>query len=335
MERYQRVLRKYRGRLLNLDNVVGVGLGYKYVEGSMTNKPAVMVFVKEKLPEASLHRGHRIPKTLGEADTDVIEVGEIKLLSERLQKARPARPGMSLGHYRITAGTFGALVKDVITGEPLILSNNHVLANATDGHDGKSGIGDAILQPGAHDGGKDADLIAKLERFIPIEKNTQGTRCPIAKMAEDSANGILGLLRPQYRVRLIKTANTYNLVDAAVAKPVNSRFVSSEIVDLGSVRGVTGAKIGLEVKKSGRTSGITHADIRALNVTMKVALGPGEEATFHDQILAGPMAQPGDSGSLVVDGNMSAVGLLFAGSDLATVINPIETVLKLLKIELI
>lgn len=334
MERYRSLLHKHRNSLLNLDNVVGVGLGYKYVEGKVTDTPAVLVFVKEKLPESELHRGQCVPRTLGDADTDVIEVGEVKLLSGRLQKARPAQPGMSLGHYRITAGTFGALVKDAATGDPLILSNNHVLANSTNGRDGRAKVGDAILQPGAHDGGGDADVIAVLEKFIPIERNSQEASCPIVKSMERGINGLLKLVRPHYQVQFVKTVKTYNLVDAAVARPVDPTHVTSEILDLGALRGTGEAKIGMEVKKSGRTSGITKSTIKSLDVTIKVALGPGEEATFHQQILAGPMARPGDSGSIVVNENMAAVGLLFAGSDLATIINPIETVLKLLKIAL-
>ncbi|MFY9218376.1 MAG: hypothetical protein WAO46_08475, partial [Tepidanaerobacteraceae bacterium] len=84
----------------------------------------------------------------------------------------------------------------------------------------------------------------------------------------------------------------------------------------------------------GRTTGITSSQIQALNVVIKVMLGPTEEATFYDQILTGPMAQPGDSGSIVVDENLRAVGLLFAGSDQATLINPIVNVLKTLQVEL-
>jgi hypothetical protein len=36
--------------------------------------------------------------------------------------------GVSIGHYKGTAGTAGCLVKDKKTGEILILSNAHVLA---------------------------------------------------------------------------------------------------------------------------------------------------------------------------------------------------------------
>ena len=46
------------------------------------------------------------------------------------------------------------------------------------------------------------------------------------------------------------------------------------------------------------------------------------------------MSQPGDSGSLLVDGSENkAVALLFAGSDQVTVHSPIQKVMELLEIE--
>lgn len=133
MERIQRILRQHEKRLLKLENVVGLGLGYKIIQGRTTNKPAIIVLVKEKIADEKSLGRNVIPKILSDTPTDVIEVGEVKLLAARIEKARPAKPGMSIGHYRITAGTFGALVRDQKTGDLLILSNNHVLANATDG----------------------------------------------------------------------------------------------------------------------------------------------------------------------------------------------------------
>ncbi|MEW6230146.1 MAG: hypothetical protein AB1700_19020, partial [Bacillota bacterium] len=57
-------------------------------------------------------------------------------------------------------------------------------------------------------------------------------------------------------------------------------------------------------------------------------------ATFRDQFLTGPMADGGDSGSLLVDGEMRAVGLLFAGSDKSTIYNRITNVLEALDVDL-
>ncbi|TYP46577.1 hypothetical protein LZ11_02512, partial [Thermosediminibacter litoriperuensis] len=113
---------------------------------------------------------------------------------------------------------------------------------------------------------------------------------------------------------------------------INPDYISPEILDLGEIRGIAEPRIGMTLVKSGRTSGVSKSEIKALNVRIRVMMGAGEEATFYDQILTGPMAQPGDSGSLVLNEKMEAVGLLFAGSDLATLINPISTVLKLLKV---
>ena len=56
-------------------------------------------------------------------------------------------------------------------------------------------------------------------------------------------------------------------------------------------------------------------------------------ARFTGQVLTEAMSQGGDSGSLVVDGTENkAVGLLFAGSPVATVFTPIDAVLVALNV---
>ncbi len=46
------------------------------------------------------------------------------------------------------------------------------------------------------------------------------------------------------------------------------------------------------------------------------------------------MSKPGDSGSAVLDMDKRVVGLLFVGSDAATIINPIDEVFAALNVEL-
>lgn len=333
MERIRKVLTKNKKKIMSCDNVVGYGLGYKIMRGKTTNEPAIIVLVKKKVPKVELKRTQLIPKTFDNVMTDVIEVGEVRLLAQRTDKSRPAQPGMSIGHYKITAGTFGAVVKDEKTGEPLILSNNHVLANATDGYDGRSAIGDPILQPGLYDGGTDDDVIAYLERYMPITRDSYESSCSIAKKIQDISNFFLKFIRPDYRLTFYKERPSHNLIDAALAKPIKPEYISDDIFELGRIQGVSDPKIGMTVKKSGRTSGVTSGKIKAIDVVLKVMLGDSNEATFHEQILTEPIAQPGDSGSIVVDDNMKAVGLLFAGSNQATIINPILNILKLLKVK--
>lgn len=60
-----------------------------------------------------------------------------------------------------------------------------------------------------------------------------------------------------------------------------------------------------------------------------------EYGLFTDQILAGPMSMPGDSGSLILTSDNYAVGLLFAGSEQATLFNRINHVLDKLNIDII
>src|SRR3990172_1500990 len=115
-----------------------------------------------------------LPEKIDSMPTDVVKSGVFKALlrSEsfggqalsRTDRMRPCPGGFSIGHYMITAGTLGMVVRDSKTGQRLILSNNHVLANSNEGK-----IGDSILQPGPYDGGADPqDLIAYLDRFVPI-----------------------------------------------------------------------------------------------------------------------------------------------------------------------
>ncbi|HBT46576.1 MAG TPA: hypothetical protein DEA73_01645 [Peptococcaceae bacterium] len=324
---------RYGSELLELPRVVGVGVGYKAVRGEVTKKPALVVLVSEKLPVTRLKRDERIPRLLGKAETDVLEVGELRLLTSRTEYKRPAQPGVSIGHFKITAGTFGAVVKDRKTKKPLILSNNHVLANISNGNDGRASPGDPILQPGPYDGGSREQVIGYLERFIPLYSEVQEVTCNKALRAERLANSLLRLVRPDYRFQLQKLAPTPNVVDAAVARPVDPAAIIDEILGLGKVRGVREPQIGLEVVKSGRSSGITRSTVKVLQATVKVILEEGLKGVFVDQFITGPMAQPGDSGSLILDGENYAVGLLFAGSDKSTVGNRIANVLDRLNVE--
>jgi len=333
MERLTSVFNHHWRRLIQQDNVVGVGLGYKETKGRLTDRMSMVVLVRQKLPEAQLSRAELIPPTILSVETDIIEVGELVALS-RVQKHRPAMPGISIGHYRITAGTLGAIVKDAKTAQVLILSNNHVLANTSNALDGRARPGDPILQPGPHDGGGRDDLIARLERFVPIITLRMAPTCSVARSVENATNAVLRRIHSAYNVRFYKKMEKENLVDAAVARPITNDLVTPEIMDIGVVTETAVASPGMVVKKSGRTSGLTTGVVRAVNASVKILMGDLGEAIFIEQIVTTPMAQPGDSGSLVVDSNNRAVGLLSAGSQQATVCNSIQNVFRLLDIRL-
>jgi hypothetical protein len=305
-------------RLMRLRNVVAVGVGFKTVDGVRTNELCVVVSVIKKLPLIQLPESARVPKALGGVQTDVVETGLIFALQNPTEKMRPARPGISIGHYQITAGTLGCLVQR--GGQVYILSNNHVLANSN-----KAQLGDAILQPGPHDGGTNADQIGTLEQFIPVSFGiSTGCGCsPFALLMR-----LLGMAKPMVN----EPSN--NTVDCAIAKPLSADLVNPDILNIGIPTGVGTATLGTPVQKSGRTTGHTTDEITQIDVTVSVSYG-GPVAVFRNQLMAGAMSQGGDSGSAVLDMNRQIVGLLFAGSNTTTIMNPIQFVLDALQVQVV
>jgi hypothetical protein len=104
---------------------------------------------------------------------------------------------------------------------------------------------------------------------------------------------------------------------------------------------------GTPVAKVGRTTATTRGKVTAFeldNVYVNYDIG---NLRFDNQIeIEGdgndPFSQGGDSGSLIVDADRKAVALLFAGGDVGgsngkglTYANPIDAILKALKIELL
>ena len=85
------------------------------------------VLVEQKKPVEALSAEDLIPPDVNGARTDVVEIGRLEAFTNPRDRFRPNIPaGVSIGHYMVTAGTLGAIVMDRNTGEPLILSNNHV-----------------------------------------------------------------------------------------------------------------------------------------------------------------------------------------------------------------
>lgn len=320
---------KHQTSMMKMDNVVGVGVGYKVHRGKQTDELCLVVLVTKKLPKDAVDPPAMVPKSIDGVVTDVIEVGVIRAQQSRTDRWRPIPAGVSIGHYKITAGTFGSMVRDHSSNERLILSNNHVLANSNNAQ-----LGDPVLQPGTADGGSvDNDTVARLERFAPISFNEEPPTCNIAKGFASFINQLASLIGSQHRLIPIKQdPQAINQIDAAVAKPVAGVEISDEILDIGVIGGVTPAKLGMRVRKSGRSTGFTTGTLTVMDATVDVNYGDGV-ARFDSQLISTSMSAPGDSGSLLVaDDSLLAVGLLFAGSDQVTIYNPIRIVLDRLKV---
>jgi hypothetical protein len=243
----------------------------------------------------------------GEVDVKYIGRVHARAAGNRTRQ-RPLKMGYSVGHYKITAGTLGAFVRSKQGGTSAILSNNHVLAN-----ENRARVGDAILQPGNYDGGKNsADAIAKLTKFIRLRRK-----------------GV-------------------NLVDAAMATVNEGVKIDTVILErIGKLKGVSTkpAADQLEVRKTGRTTGATRGRITTFELDGVMVDYDAGTLRFDNQLEIegeeGPFSSGGDSGSLIVDSDNLAIALLFAGSDHGgvhghgtTYANPIQPVLDALDVNL-
>lgn len=291
------------------DNVVGVALGEKFVGNRPTGVLGLKFLVVRKYPEDQLARRERLPRSVDGLPVDVEEVGVLranqtmtaapraKTIPNPRTRIRPAHPGASIGfvspQFKM-AGTFGAVVTD---GTHLyILSNNHVMA-----HENQLPLGASIVQPGPLDGGRPADAIATLTRFIPLQGGS-------------------------------------NHVDAAIAGVTDSGNVAREVLHIGAPSGVGRAGIDMAVHKFGRTTSYTVGRVTSVAADVKVVYGTGT-MVFDDQILIqgtpGSFSAAGDSGSLILErGTNLGVGLLFAGSATHTIANHLDDVLQALGVQL-
>jgi hypothetical protein len=97
----------HKAAILAKPNVVGVGIGYKNAADQKTSELSVIALVREKIPAAGLPAGALVPREVEGVRTAVMQVGDIRPLQARSDRWRPAPGGVSIGHYKITAGTFG------------------------------------------------------------------------------------------------------------------------------------------------------------------------------------------------------------------------------------
>ena len=294
--------------LMNLENINGIGMGYKYVNNCKTLELCLHVLVENKIDTKYLSKNNIVPKIYMGIKTDVIKFKMPKACGEALpNKIRPVEGGYGVSCNNIS-GTIGCIVTKQIGKRVLyyILSNNHVLAGSN-----KTPLGTVVIQPSIKDGGNlEMDKIARLNDFVRVQfKNDEGLY-PI------------------------------NYVDCAIARLFNIETISDRIAYIGKVKGATEAVEGETVKKVGKITGKTEGEVTTVAGQMKVSFGK-DVAVFYDQILANIECHSGDSGSTVLNKDDKVIGLLCAGTSNdgdetynQAVINKIDRVLDAFKVEL-
>ncbi|WP_040338556.1 hypothetical protein [Candidatus Blastococcus massiliensis] len=247
-----------------------------------------------------------------DAEIDIRVIGPVRAYSssptpgELQRRTRPLRPGVSVAHPGVTAGTLGGFVRTA--AGPAILSNNHVLA-ASDA----ASVGDPILQPGPADGGRPDDRVATLTAYRPF-RSDGGNLVDAAVAALDAGVAIDLAAYP--------------------GGPLLGPVPPADEIDPDEA-----------VEKVGRTTAHTAGRITAVEVDGVAVQYDEEIFGFDDQVevegTSGPFSAGGDSGSVIWRSRDRApLALLFAGSSTGgsngaglTFANPLVTVLDLLGAE--
>jgi hypothetical protein len=215
-----------------------------------------------------------------------------------------ARAGL-LERERLVVGSLGMLLER--DGGRSVVSNNHVLADQNRGR-----IGDRIASPGGARL-KDSDVVARLDRFVPLETSPIGAR-------------------PQ------RGTVVWNRVDAALARVAPGVGAAQGYLEQRSVpapRGFGEPELGERVFKIGRTTGLRWGVITSVRERVgPVPYAIGECWFAGSFVIEGEDGQPfsecGDSGAVVVRPSGEVVGLLYAGNGVETYACPISEVLAAL-----
>lgn len=190
------------------DNVVGVGYGYKYVDGKRTEDLGLVFTVKKKLPLDQIPTDERIPKEIVFSGvtlrTDVRE-GYYEKLQETCpsefynwentpppnrQRQRPLKGGCSTTNgtdvlTRGYVGTLGFIAIDNDTGSLVAISNNHVwvglgfigsVRNPNAPGEPSNTYNDVVVQPHPADGGGSlsSNRIGVVKKYVPWIRENQG-----------------------------------------------------------------------------------------------------------------------------------------------------------------
>ena len=265
------VKRRHRFDILLKPTVTGVGIGYKLDRAHKypPKTPCITVIVLSKLPPAELAPAERIAPTIENCLTDVIEAAPKRMRftppsNGRAERIRPVPGGVSGGHHDIGLGTLSGWVRDVDTGQPLLLSTWHVLTNFGGGK-----RGDDIIQPARLDGGKRPDdTVAYLERWIePV----------FLGPTTGEAKSNLKFLAASGRAE-----TCLNTVDAAVARPVGEEMVDWTTLGMPGFEGVAKEQeLGSEIVMSGR-AGVHEGFTLLTDLDILVQEGPRGIALFTE-----------------------------------------------------
>jgi len=334
LEKIRKIKKKVEADLLKRPGVIAVSVGFKVVKGKKTKELAIKVHVEEK---KDVPNKEKVPKEIEGVKTDVVQrkyVPHMQLqrmldLAPRIDTTRYANlvGGMSIGPCRsiwlappdvtaagwyLMSGTLGAVVFDVDSGDPMMLSNFHVLAV-----DAGWAAGDNVSQPSRGDGGAcPADSVGTLQRAV-LAGSTDGAVATIDTTVRS------------YSCQILDIGNVGGSATVSIGDAVRKRGRTTELTH-GTVDDID---VTVTVPYPAGIGDVTLTD------QIIIETDTAQNASF---------GRSGDSGSMLVTENNRIAGLYFAGTTEETapdgtviqaeghfgVVNPIGDVLTDLNIRL-
>jgi hypothetical protein len=298
--------------LLKQPGVTGVDVGYKYVGGQRTDEISIRVLVEKK--KKTIPEKERVPETIEGVKTDVIERRfELHHLGNRIR----------LEDITLMADTTTYdPVKGGVSIGPCRSVGGYVFAGTLGAIVRDNATGNPFLLSNFH-------VMCIDNGWHVGDQMTQPSRVDTGTC-------------PANVVGTLQRAALTSSVDAAVCN-LSGRGYSCEIVDIGTVTGTATATLSMNVRKRGRTTGLTFGTVDSISLSVNIDYGDGigprtltnqigiQTDTSHNP----KFGDHGDSGSVVVNDSRQIVGLYFAGSsDGYGVANPIAAVLSELNISI-
>lgn len=353
LEAFKAACERAREAFQRIDGVVTVGHGVKQIDAKFGNVLAIIVFVKEKKPAASLALAARIPPTFEGYPTDVRVMPVAQLLTcDNNAKYDTIQGGIQIivagvqtqAGTQFFAGTLGAIVRRRNHSgreNVYMLSNAHVMYAM--GH----GRGDSLLHPEPdgsplgpiQDGGAFRNIVwppgSSPPNPLPVPGDPGNSAnhphetfidCAIARLDLDSCCGCT-----ENTTSFTEAIIDINTVTPPGAGRSDAVHDANRIKDVRDVFGDIAFENNTPVKKVGRTTGLTNGICVGVARGFFVkdpfnTTGPQVHAYNCIEIAYAPtpehptnckgrlsFGEEGDSGSLVLDANDKVVGMITTG----------------------
>jgi hypothetical protein len=297
-EKYIAIKRAAQGALLKLSGVHAVGVGFRRVNGRLTDEVVIAVSVDKKKPLDELAPEEIVPSEIDGVKTDVVEE-ERPVLQTDTKEYRPLKGGVQIesdggsdaGTTKTSDGTLGCEAQTVDDNTTVLLTNAHVLAGIKTGE----------------------------EVYQPVKESNCSNCCPTAV------------------AKKLKAVNNEK-VDAAIAKIVKDVKIKPTIVDIGDVAGTNVYVEGESVRKRGARTGLTSGIVSHWNVTgLSATDTPYDEQLKIVPAGSERFSNEGDSGSVIVNESNEVIGLLWGGSPNGdySMANEIQNVMDALGIKIV